>query len=453
MASDHPPVLFSARAPGKEHSPAAASTPEHQTVACQLLHTLTASLNTPHTLHQMTEMLGFQLRAEVCLVLWHHRSTASTAYIGWQEDSHAQLWPLPSPGRSPQASLQQRVATGLIQHFSNPQLTPAALPWLDSLLTLLQDHPQGENWLAGMKTYRSIPITAAPGFEGVVVLFNRRPIAGLTLDEPLAVNVASLVALALHQHHLQQQAQQCTEQLRYLNYLKEDFLSTLNHELRTPLTSMMLAIRMLRRPDLTPERQAIYLDILEQQCSRETNLVNDLLMLQTVDAEPKRTQLLPIDLGQALTALAQEAQADLAEAKLSLMVTVPPDPVRVLTSASHLTRTLQELLTNARKYSAPGSTITVTLAQPSPTDTQAVVQITNVGVGIQADELPHIFEKFRRGRHATKDAIPGTGTGLALVRGLMDQVEGSITATSQPLGDQLWQTCFSLGFQRHHPAA
>lgn len=65
---------------------------------------------------------------------------------------------------------------------------------------------------------------------------------------------------------------------------------------------------------------------------------------------------------------------------------------------------------------------------------------------------PHIFEKFRRGRNATKDAIPGTGTGLALVRGLMEQLDGTITVTSQPLGNQRWQTCFSLTFRRHYPA-
>lgn len=453
MASDHPPVLFSARAAGEDRTPTAASPTDDQTVACQLLHTLTASLNTPYTLHRMTEVLGSQLRAEACMVLWHHRPTSSTAYTLWQEESPTQLWQLPSPGRSPQAALQQRVATGLTQQFSATQLSPAALPWHDSLLALTQDYPPGESWLTGMKVYRSLVITAAPDCDGVVVLLNHRRSASLALEEPLAVNVASLVALALHQHHLHHQSQQCHEQLRYLNYLKEDFLSTLNHELRTPLTSMMLAIRMLRRPDLTPERQAMYLDILEQQCNRETTLVNDLLMLQTVDTGAHRTQLMPVDLGQALTTLAQESQADLAAAQLSLVVTVPPDPVRILASASHLTRMMQELLTNARKYSAPGSTITLTLAPPSPTEDQAVVQITNVGAGIQADELPHIFEKFRRGRNATKDAIPGTGTGLALVRGLMEQLGGTIAVTSQPLGEQLWQTCFALGFRRHCPAA
>lgn len=451
MASDHPPVLFSVRSAGEEGTPTANRPTDPKTVACQLLHTLTASLNTPYTLHQITEVLGSQLGADSCLVLWHHRPTASTTYTHWQRDALAQLWQLPSLTRSPQAALQHRVAQGLIQQFSASQLAPMPLAWQDGLLTLVQEPAQGQARLAGMKVYRSMAITATPDCDGVVVLLNRRCRAGLALEESLTVNLSSVVAIALHQHHLQQQTQQCNEQLRYLNYLKEDFLSTLNHELRTPLTSMMLAIRMLRRPDLTPERKAMYLDILEQQCSRETDLVNDLLMLQTVDAGANRAQLMPLDLGQALTTLAQEAQDDLAAAQLSLVVQVPQAPVRVMASASHLSRAMQELLTNARKYSAPGSTLTLTLAPPAETDTQATVQLSNLGAGIQADELPHIFEKFRRGRNATKDAIPGTGTGLALVRGLMEQLDGTITVTSQPLGDQLWQTCFSLGFRRHPP--
>lgn len=212
---------------------------------------------------------------------------------------------------------------------------------------------------------------------------------------------------------------------------------------------MMLAIRMLRRPDLTPERRAMYLDILEQQCTRETNLVNDLLMLQTVDTGNARTQLVPIDLGQVLTTLAEETKASLGATRLSLVLNVPTEPVRVMASATHLNRALQELLTNARKYSAPGSTITLTLAKPTKGASQAVLQISNVGAGIAADEIPHIFEKFRRGQNATKDAIPGTGTGLALVRGLIEQLEGTIAVTSEPLDQQLWQTCFSLGFTLH----
>lgn len=449
MASEHPPVLFSVRSAREELSVPSLGKTDAKTVACQLLHTLTATLNTPYTQHQLTEVLGVQVGADACILLWQHTPTEALTYTLWHTQASPQLRQIPSGGRSAQAALQRRVALALIQQFTEPAAVPPDLHWREGLTELLRDDQQAPVWLDSIRSLQAIPVHTAPDCQGVVLLLSRRRKPSLLLDEALAVNVASVVGIALYQHHLQRQSQQCTEQLRYLNYLKEDFLSTLNHELRTPLTSMMLAIRMLRRPDLTPERRAMYLDILEQQCTRETNLVNDLLMLQTVDTGNARTQLVPIDLGQVLTTLAEETKASLGATRLSLVLNVPTEPVRVMASATHLNRALQELLTNARKYSAPGSTITLTLAKPTKGASQAVLQISNVGAGIAADEIPHIFEKFRRGQNATKDAIPGTGTGLALVRGLIEQLEGTIAVTSEPLDQQLWQTCFSLGFTLH----
>lgn len=449
MTSEQSPILFSVRSAREGQAASTQGKADPQTVACQLLHTLTATLNTPHTLPQLTEVLGIQLRAGACVLLWHHQSTDTLTHTVWHPQTSPQICQLLPSSRSAQSALQRQVALALIQQFTEPAALPPDLHWRKGLTELLREDQQDPVWLAAMRSLQIIPLHTAPDCRGVVILLNRRRQPVPTLDEALAINVASVVGIALHQHHLQIQSQQCAEQLRYLNYLKEDFLSTLNHELRTPLTSMMLAIRMLRRPDLTPERTAMYLDILEQQCGRETSLVNDLLMLQTVDTGNARTQLIPVDLVQVLTTLAEDANESLESAQLSLLLNVPAEPVRIMASASHLTRALQELLTNARKYSAPGSTLTLTLAQPVATDSQATLQISNVGAGIQADEIPHIFEKFRRGKNATKDAIPGTGTGLALVRGLLEQLEATIAVTSHPLGEQLWQTCFSLSFRLH----
>jgi len=258
------------------------------------------------------------------------------------------------------------------------------------------------------------------------------------------MEVASLLAMALHQHDLQHQTQRCNEQINYLNYLKEDFLSTLNHELRTPLTSMMLAIRMLRRPDLTPERAARYLEILEQQCSRETNLVNDLLMLQSVNVQQPTAASDAIDLVSHLAQLTDRERDHFTRSQLSLELELPDCPVMVNTSGDHLDRIMQELLTNARKYSVVHSATTVTLLDQAPAEQVVQICVTNVGAEIQAEELPHIFDKFRRGQNATKNAIPGTGTGLALVKGLVEQLGGNISVRSKPSAKGLWQTCFTV---------
>ncbi|HIK44517.1 MAG TPA: sensor histidine kinase, partial [Leptolyngbyaceae cyanobacterium M65_K2018_010] len=100
-------------------------------------------------------------------------------------------------------------------------------------------------------------------------------------------------------------------------------------------------------------------------------------------------------------------------------------------------------------YSAPATTVTLSLAPPSLQDRVVMVKLTNWGEGIRADELPHIFDRFNRGHGATQNAIPGTGAGLALVRGLVKKMGAKIAVTSQPGGDRLWQTSFTLEFKLH----
>jgi signal transduction histidine kinase len=354
---------------------------------------------------------------------------------------------------SPKEELASRVAQTLIYHGANQSEEPDSLSWREGIQALLKDRQQSLDWLSHIQACRAIAVTTAPDMDGVVLLLHRSTQRSISLSQTQELEVAGLVAIAFHQHHLQHQAQRSNEQLTYLNYLKEDFLSTLNHELRTPLTSMMLAIRMLRRPDLTPERVAMYLDILEQQCTREINLVNDLLMLQTVNAKQPKTPLVPIDLVQFLTELGEREHQQFARAKLKLLLELPEQSIMMATSREYLTRILQELLTNARKYANSGSTITLQLLDNLASTQSVKLCLTNTGAGIQPEELPHIFDKFRRGQNATKNAIPGTGTGLALVKGLLEQLRGVIAVTSQPITQHIWQTCFTVELPVIHEKA
>ena len=247
------------------------------------------------------------------------------------------------------------------------------------------------------------------------------------------------------QAKLYEKSRQQVEQLRKLNQEREEFLSTVSHELRTPLTSMMLAIRMMRQADLTPDRQKKYLDILEQQCVQETNLINDMLALRKLETNQATNQLQKTDLRYLIRGLAQSAEAGWAEKGLTLSLSLPTEPVILYTDIDSLNRVLLELLTNARKYAEPNSTIALKLVQDvKPPHSQVVLSLQNVGDGILPEELPHIFEKFRRGQGITKRAIQGTGLGLALVKGLVDHLNGAIAATSQPVSSDSWETCFTL---------
>ncbi len=411
-----------------------------------LVHALAATLNDPNPLPTLAEVLGTHLGVGACLLLCHYPSSNHLIYTCWHRDEEPTSQYLGPAEAGSATDWQRRVVLGLIQQTIEQTMTGVRPRWQKGLAALLRDEDGPPAWLRTVTACTAIAVDGS-GLQGAILLLG----SGATAVDPgVQANLASLGAIAFHQHYLQGQAVRQTEQLRYLNYLKEDFLSTLNHELRTPLTSMMLAIRMLRRPDLTPERAAMYLDILEQQCSREINLVNDLLMLQTLESKAASTHRQPTDLGQLLIDLAEQVRENLQQAQLTLDVQRPSSPVVLSTDLQQLTKVLRELLDNACKYSAPATTVTLSLAASPAPGRGIVLQVTNWGMAIEAADLPHVFDKFRRGHSATREGIAGTGTGLALVRGLVEQLGGTITVSSQPSdASQLWQTCFTLEFKPH----
>ncbi len=245
------------------------------------------------------------------------------------------------------------------------------------------------------------------------------------------------------QAKLYEKTRQQVDQLRKMNAEREEFLSTISHELLTPLTSMGLAIRMLRQSELGSSRQQRYLDILDQQCLRETGLINDLLALRKLETLAPPT-LQKLDLRQLIETLSQSVSESWQEKELEFLVHLPARPLAFYSDSDSLHRALLELLTNARKYSDPGSTVELRVdCQGDLRARQIVISIGNRGAGISPAEMPYIFDKFRRGQGVTQQAIQGTGLGLALVKGLVEHLDGTITASSCPVGE-IWETWFTM---------
>jgi signal transduction histidine kinase len=248
------------------------------------------------------------------------------------------------------------------------------------------------------------------------------------------------------QAKLYEKTRQQIDQLRQLNRLKDEFIDTISHELRTPLTSMTLAIRMLRQTGISAQKGVKYLDILEEQCAQEISLINDLLALQELESRQVAIQLEDVDFTALAKSFAQSFQHRWESKGLNLKLEIPEQPITLKTDVTSLKSILNELLTNAGKYSDPRSVVYFRVTrQVEATIEQVVVAISNTGQGIAPEELPYIFEKFRRGQGATQNAIQGTGLGLALVKSLVQHLNGTIAATSCPFNSQqTFETCFTL---------
>lgn len=421
-----------------------------QTNGLPLVTILAQALRSPSPLAELTLELGKLANAHACLLLQANPNRDQITAILW----HASEVPSPATvslhSPFPQGQGQFQMAQTLLAQIST-DLPLATWDWQAGVGTLLQGTGIPLNWLDHIQTYLPIPVATPESLTGMVLMMSASPSRVNQEDRTMLAAISDSLALAFQHHDLQQQVQQSRQDVQHLSHLKEDFISTLNHELRTPLTSMMLAIRMLHRPDLTPARASMYLDILEQQCTREISLVNDLLLVQTVettapcpspdggDGNP------PVRLQDALTVAVESQQAAFVAANRHLQLEISQPWLSVVANGPHLVRVLQELLTNARKFSEPDSTVTVAVATDGQTPDAVIIRVTNIGTGILPEEVPYLFDKFRRGKTATRDAIPGTGIGLALVQGLVRQMGGRVTVSSHPTASSgHWQTCFTL---------
>ncbi len=336
------------------------------------------------------------------------------------------------------------------EKLANPIVAPILVPeTMPSLLMvplesknkvlgfLTVQHSQPHNW--GLEEIELVELLAAQLSSAVLQTETLRQVESLVEERTAQLQQSLELQAKLYEITRKQ-----IEKLREMNQRMDEFLSTLSHELRTPLTSMMMAIRMLREASLPQDKRDRYLAILEQQCAQETSLVNDLLALQELETKQVAMQVQQVNLRHMLEDLSLSFDQRWAMKGLNLNIMLPEESPILATDASSVQRVLLELLTNAGKYADPSSVISINVAQPDRQ--QVMLTITNIGPGIVAEELPFIFDKFRRCQGMTQQAVPGTGLGLALVKSLLQHLNGAVSATSEPLADGkfVYETTFTV---------
>jgi signal transduction histidine kinase len=236
--------------------------------------------------------------------------------------------------------------------------------------------------------------------------------------------VSSLMQLSAYE-----QQRESMRRLQELDRAKDAFVSTVSHELRTPLTSIVGYLELLNEGGLGPVPHDLSqgLSIIERNVGRLRELVEDLLTLSVYDAEKVRLQLQPVDVSRVLADSLRDLQETAADRGLELVVTAEDDLPRVLADPTHLERVLQNLISNAIKFSHAGEQVTVQLGQD---DTEVILAVSDTGIGIPEDEQDQLFSRFFRSSLAVEEEIQGTGLGLALVRTVVEWHGGSVDVDS-----------------------
>jgi PAS domain S-box-containing protein len=294
-----------------------------------------------------------------------------------------------------------------------------------------------EEWTRGVEhhfTILSCPMMDDHGVLGDIWVFKPQDAIFTVAEVRLVEQVANQCAIALRQSRLYQAAQAQVEELERLNRLKDDFLSTVSHELRTPMSNIKMAAQMLeillKQPTLEDQsaRMSQYLRILQDECQRETRLINDLLELSRLDAHVEPLNLSTIALQVWLPHIAEPFESRIHSQQQQLCLQIPADLPAFTTDLSYLERILSELLHNACKYTPSGETITLAVQLSAQ---QLVFSVINSGVEIPASELARVFDRFYRIPNNDPWKHGGTGLGLALVKKLAECLGGKMTAESE----------------------
>ncbi|HEY9649454.1 MAG TPA: GAF domain-containing protein, partial [Coleofasciculaceae cyanobacterium] len=289
------------------------------------------------------------------------------------------------------------------------------------------------------------PIFDNQGIIGDLWLVNHKYYAFQEQDIRLVQQVANHCAIAIRQARLYQAAQAQVEELEKLNRLKDDFLGTVSHELRTPLSNIKMATQMLEIVlrqagvfDSETNKAARYFQILQDEWQREISLINNLLDLSRLDAGTEPLILTTINPTIWILSIAEPFIERASSQQQDLRFELPSELPSLATDLSALERILTELLNNACKYTPSQGTITVS-ANATPKILE--IRVSNSGVEIPEQELAHIFDKFYRIPNNDPWKHGGTGLGLALVKKLIEHLEGNILVSSYQ-----GQTTFILQF-------
>lgn len=208
------------------------------------------------------------------------------------------------------------------------------------------------------------------------------------------------------------------------------FLGDLSHDLRNPLATIGTSLYLLKKSD-APEKRERHIDVITQQAAHLEKVVQDLLSIARLENVTEEFSFAPLDMNDLLRDLVLEQKPAADEKKLILELTVFPTEQPVVGDAAQLRRAISHLLTNALTYTPEGGSIQV---RTQTQDGGSQIDVSDTGIGIAPDDLPHIFDHFYRGDKARSTSTGGAGLGLTIAKRIIEAHGGKICVESESAG-------------------
>jgi PAS domain S-box-containing protein len=215
------------------------------------------------------------------------------------------------------------------------------------------------------------------------------------------------------------------------NRLKDEFLATISHELRTPLTAILGWARMLTGGALQEPQMRHAFEVIQRSAESQAQLVDDILDTARIITGRFNLEVRPIEVGRILQAAVDVIRPSAEVKRITLQVVTDNQSSTVLGDASRVQQIFWNLLSNAVKFTNKGGRIEARLAGIGD---RIEVSISDTGIGIDPQFLPHVFDRFRQGDSSSTRKYSGLGLGLAIVRHLAEVHGGGVSASSLGIG-------------------
>jgi signal transduction histidine kinase/DNA-binding response OmpR family regulator len=275
------------------------------------------------------------------------------------------------------------------------------------------------------KSFIAVPLRAHDRVLGAIVMINTSAgrLCG-TEELSLAEELAHRAALALDNARLYESAQKARTESERANRAKDSFLAMLSHELRTPLTPVLTSVLALEQADNLSDEMRASLQMIRRNVELEARLIDDLLDLTRISKGKVQLSLEEVDAHSLLRNALEICQADIDKKQLTLQTDFAAEKVSLEADPARLQQIFWNLIKNAVKFTPEGGRLQI---RTQNIEGQLQVEVSDNGMGIDAETLPKIFNAFEQG---ARSQLGGLGLGLAISKTLVETHNGKLTATS-----------------------
>ena len=282
------------------------------------------------------------------------------------------------------------------------------------------------------RSYLAAPVRSSAG-ELLGGLFFGHPDPGFfrERDERLIAGLAAHAAIAVDNAHLYREAQEARTAAEAANRVKDEFLATLSHELRTPLTAIVGWAHLLQLGKLSPDETVRAVETIIRSATAQNQIIDELLDVSRIITGKLQLDLRPVDLGTVVKAAIGTVTPGANAKGIRLHLIQDPAGSYVMGDPERLQQVFWNLFSNAIKFTSKNGRVRVSVESVG---SNVEVVIADTGLGIDAEFLPRVFDRFSQDDSSSTRHARGLGLGLSIARQLVELHGGSIRAESPGVG-------------------